>query len=753
MSRITPVVEELFELIRGRFPTVVMGNASAETTIDPTEARFFNFDFTVDEENHGNVTISILDERTVKLIFSRNITQDLSYAHKQAWFDFIGEVRRFTSENLLGFEARDITKPSVDKQDIDYLKKSDSNFSYDEIDVTESFDVTKYGTSKSSYHKLESAKIIVRHTKRVNEESVGSRSRNISALFVETRDGERFKLPHKNMPAARAVAYRINSGGTWNDSVCTAINHVAEQAHTLTEFLKRTRRLQTESESTQRVLKMAKSKRNKYKKLLDSLATKRGWQNFVAEHEAAASDADTPDLFAQVKQIMKEYEENIMASAGKIKQVLESEQWTGVEVSVPAAGMFESSQAMVEYILRTAAASVQGDNAPAIREFAATVTENYAALDSDTKRAAVEVCKRVIEACKNRKKKTDEDNSRSIDSELISEFAESMSESIGAPQLDLDATEEWEDELIDPSTDEEYNNIDESPRRNSLKSLKARGETYSVYNPDTFEIVYSSISRQRAMTLAAQKNLSFASAEWVHDQYHARRQDGVDEARGDSLGRTINKAVAWDKNFSTPSSVVARVRSMSTDELQALNSASPGGNGSPRGLQLKAIAQELRRRGIETTQEDTGTDSEVAELEARAQAMRSSNPEKAAQLQRMADNLKYGDDELEEDTFMHEESAESDTFVHVQLELTSNRTHTGGAASFADEFGVEHASSYTKNGRVVHVFVGDAHVAGLMNNEPGVVSAELSSSIESVVPPVVEAPMDPLSDAGIPKIW
>ncbi len=630
MSRITPVVEELFELIRGRFPGTVMGNASAETTVDPADARFFNFDFEIDGENHGNVTISLIDERNLKLIFSRNITRDLSYAHKQAWFDFLSELRRFTSENLLGFEARDITKPSIDKQDIDYLKKTDANYSYDEIDVTESFDVTKYGTSKSSYHKLQDAKIIVRHSKRVDEETPGSRSRNISALFVETKDGERFKLPHKNMPAARAVAYRINTGGTWNDSVCTAINHVAEQAHTLTEFLKRARRLQTESESTQRVLKMARVKRNKYKKLLDSLATKRGWAQFVSEHETATNSSDTPDLFAQVKQIMKEYEENIMASAGKITQVLESEQWNGVNVVMPGAGVFESSQAMVEYILKTAAASVQSENAAVIREFASHIVENYSALDANTRQAAVMVCKHIIEACKRSKTKEDSAASRSIDAELISEFAESMSESIGAPRVDLDAREDWEDELIDPSTDEEYDNIDESPRRNSMQSLKARGETYSVYDPDTFEIVYPSISRQRAMTLAAQKNLSFASAAWVHDQYHARRP-------------------------------------------------------------------------------------------------------------------------ATEDTFVHEESAESDTFVHVKLELDNRRSHSDGAKSFADEFGVEHAASYTKNGRVVHVFVGDAHVAGLMSNEPGVVSAELSNSIESVVPPVVEA--DPLSGAGIPKIW
>ena len=49
-----------------------------------------------------------------------------------------------------------------------------------------------YGTSKSSYQKLESAKLIIKHTKPVNEESRGSRSRNINAIYIENADGERY---------------------------------------------------------------------------------------------------------------------------------------------------------------------------------------------------------------------------------------------------------------------------------------------------------------------------------------------------------------------------------------------------------------------------------------------------------------------------------------------------------------------------------------------------------------------------------
>jgi len=50
------------------------------------------------------------------------------------------------------------------------------------------------GTSRSSYQKIGDCRMIVRHTGRVNEDKHGARSRNIQAIYVETKDGERFRM-------------------------------------------------------------------------------------------------------------------------------------------------------------------------------------------------------------------------------------------------------------------------------------------------------------------------------------------------------------------------------------------------------------------------------------------------------------------------------------------------------------------------------------------------------------------------------
>ncbi|MCK9529387.1 MAG: hypothetical protein M0R77_02290 [Gammaproteobacteria bacterium] len=85
-----------------------------------------------------------------------------------------------------------------------------------------------YGSSKSSYQKIGGAKVIIRHSTAVNEEKRGARTKNIKQIFVETSDGERFKIPHENLHAARAIAYHLNNEGLYGDSISNKILEMVE---------------------------------------------------------------------------------------------------------------------------------------------------------------------------------------------------------------------------------------------------------------------------------------------------------------------------------------------------------------------------------------------------------------------------------------------------------------------------------------------------------------------------------------------
>ncbi len=85
-----------------------------------------------------------------------------------------------------------------------------------------------YGTSKSSYLKLENARMIVRHKNRINEQMLGARGRNIEAIFIENGVGERILFPTTNLAPARAMTSHVDQGGNWADAVGAQITAMAK---------------------------------------------------------------------------------------------------------------------------------------------------------------------------------------------------------------------------------------------------------------------------------------------------------------------------------------------------------------------------------------------------------------------------------------------------------------------------------------------------------------------------------------------
>ena len=232
MREINKISEALFEKIRDRFEDVTLGDENAKATQSPEDARFFNFDYTVDGNSHGNITISVIDENSLKVYFSKNISSDLDEEEKAKWYGFLRELREFAKRNLLSFEPRDITRSTLKHRDLQQVSKSDSTYSKDEV-IGES---RLHGTSRSSYEQDGDVKIIVRHSDKVDPEQRGARSRKIKALFIETADGARIKLPHNNLKYARAMAQHITQGGEAGDDFGQHITKIAEECGKLRPF-------------------------------------------------------------------------------------------------------------------------------------------------------------------------------------------------------------------------------------------------------------------------------------------------------------------------------------------------------------------------------------------------------------------------------------------------------------------------------------------------------------------------------------
>jgi hypothetical protein len=141
---IANTAEDLFEKIRSRFEKISIGDEKAKTTQDPALARFFNFDFvSKDGTNFGNIHVSLIDEKSLKIYFSKTITEKLNELQKNEWYDFLRSLRMFAKRHMLAFDTRDITRSNLDIKDVKQQAAADSPFQKN--DVSESVKFVKGG--------------------------------------------------------------------------------------------------------------------------------------------------------------------------------------------------------------------------------------------------------------------------------------------------------------------------------------------------------------------------------------------------------------------------------------------------------------------------------------------------------------------------------------------------------------------------------------------------------------------------------
>jgi len=285
MREINKIAEGLFEKVRDRFEDVSLGDENAKATQDPEKARFFNFDYVVDGANHGNITMSLIDERALKIYFSKNITDELDEHEKQHWYSFLRELREFAKRNLLSFEPRDITRSTLKHRDIQQQSKADATFDKDEV-IGES---RLYGTSKSSYEKFGPARIIVRHSKPVVDEATGARSRHINSIYVENHEGERFKLPFKSLTGARAMARHVSAGGVPHDDLGKHICEMAQECGKLKPFMNNVRRRTFEDAETQSMVEAAFEYHGLLNNTLKRMSGKKGYAHCKEQFTATST--------------------------------------------------------------------------------------------------------------------------------------------------------------------------------------------------------------------------------------------------------------------------------------------------------------------------------------------------------------------------------------------------------------------------------------------------------------------------------
>ena len=237
------IANDLFYKVRSRFSGLKLGNDSGQITINPDEARFFDFDYMEGENPIGHVSISLAEPNSMKVYFSHGITEGMDDGQKDNWYGFLRELRGFAKRRLLNFDTRDIAKDNLDQRDYAFLsqnaqpKPTQSNTIQTPVGESIMSESAMYGTKTVSYQKLEDTRLIIKHNQALADDMApGARSRNISGLFVENADGERFKYPFIHLAGARAMQRHVANGGKPYDEIGESLIRMSEEIAQLKSF-------------------------------------------------------------------------------------------------------------------------------------------------------------------------------------------------------------------------------------------------------------------------------------------------------------------------------------------------------------------------------------------------------------------------------------------------------------------------------------------------------------------------------------
>ena len=282
MRELDKISDSLFNKIRARFDNVSIGDDKAQRITDPEQARFFNFDYISENgENFGNVTISLVDEDTLKVYFSSNITEALDEEQEREWHDFLRSLRKFARRNMLQFDVRDINRSNLDLKDLRQQSQSDSTYDKDELAIAES-KLYGYGNNRRvSFGDVGTHKLIIKHKDQIDPERHGSRGRQIEHVFVETPVGERFLLDHTNLHGARAIANHLRHGGRFGDEGSNLINEMVKEMASMKHFVRSMRNRTFEDQETTGMVEAAVHRYNEVKDHLKRFQGRKGHEQLM----------------------------------------------------------------------------------------------------------------------------------------------------------------------------------------------------------------------------------------------------------------------------------------------------------------------------------------------------------------------------------------------------------------------------------------------------------------------------------------
>jgi hypothetical protein len=264
MSKHTPA-KQLFDLLVSRDFDPEMLDVAGKPAPDPATAELFSFDFRAESgKDYGTVVILLGNENNLEVYFGDNVGRTMEGADKNDWFAFLEQLKHFAVKNFMEFSPKNINRLRYSMQSQAAIKEG----------LFESWTGTK---TQSWNGKQTEARLMIKHKKSLGE--TDARFRYIESLFVETADGERYKLPFTKLSGGRAMVEHVRMGGRPYDIRGQHIVQIVEELNILSRFRRANQGRLLEGDTAQLV-----EETNAYyetaQRTLKSLSTRRGYTTY-----------------------------------------------------------------------------------------------------------------------------------------------------------------------------------------------------------------------------------------------------------------------------------------------------------------------------------------------------------------------------------------------------------------------------------------------------------------------------------------
>lgn len=248
-------------------------DASGKPAQDPNQADVFSFDFVAHSgKNYGTVVVMLGDDSDLRLFFGDNVGRTMELGDKDEWYDFQHQLKNLATKNFLTFSSNNINRLRYSMQGQAAIKEG----------LFESW----HGNRTTSYNdKPDHVRLMIRHKRPLDEND--ARYRYIESLYIETSEGERFKLPFTKLAGGRAMMEHVRNGGRPYDMRGQHIAAMVEELAVLSRF-RRANHGKIFEGDTEALIQETDAYYGNLSRVLKGLATRRGYSRYFEHWDPAA---------------------------------------------------------------------------------------------------------------------------------------------------------------------------------------------------------------------------------------------------------------------------------------------------------------------------------------------------------------------------------------------------------------------------------------------------------------------------------